>query len=83
MITMKTIMNQNQYMIVTQVSFILSVFNGNLADLKLKNIIGPRLGAKLIVNKNGLIFPMCSSMTLRRPQMALDSRYCQEEKKKF
>ena len=52
---------------------------GNLADLKLKNglfkhISGPRLGAKLIMNKNGLIFPMCSSMTLRRPQMSLDSR---------
>ena len=46
------------------------------ADLKLKNglfkhISGPRLGEKLIMNKNGLIFPMCSLLTLRRPQMSL------------
>ena len=53
---------------------------GNLADLKLKSglfkhISGPRLGTKLIMNKNGLLFTMCSSMTLRRPQTSLDSRY--------
>ena len=59
---------------------------GNLADLKLKSglfkhISGPRLGAKLIMNKNGLLFPMCSSMTLRRPQTSLDSRYLQEDMK--
>ena len=59
---------------------------GNLADLKLKNglfkhIGGPRLGATLVINKNGLIFPVCSSLTLRRPQMSLDSRYCQEDMK--
>ena len=27
---------------------------------------GPRLCARLVMNKNGLIIPMCSSMTLRR-----------------
>jgi hypothetical protein len=59
---------------------------GNLADLKLKSglfkhICGPRLGAKLIMNKNGLLFQMCSSMTLRRPQTSLDSRYFQEDMK--
>ena len=26
----------------------------------------PRLGTKLVMNKNGLIFPMCSSMTLHK-----------------
>ena len=65
---------------------VIFIREGNLADPKLKNglfkhISGPRLGAKLIMNKNGLIFPMCSSMTLRRPQMSLDSRYCQEFEK--
>ena len=59
---------------------------GNLAGLKLKSglfkrISGHRLGAKLIMNKNGLIFLMCSSMTLRRPQISLDSRYFQEDMK--
>ena len=44
---------------------------GKLADLKLKSglfkhISGPRLGARLVMNKNGLIIPMCSSMTLRK-----------------
>ena len=62
------------------------VREGNLADLKLKNglfmdISGPKLGATLIMYKNGLIFPLCSSLTLRRPQMSLDSRYCQEDMK--
>ena len=59
---------------------------GKLADLKLKSglfkhISGPRLGAKLIMNKNGLLFTMCGSMTPRRPQMSLDSRYFQEDMK--
>ena len=59
---------------------------GNLAGLKLKSglfkhISGPRLGANLIMNKNSLLFPMCSCMTLRRPQMSLDSRYFQEDMK--
>ena len=40
-------------------------------DLKFKNglffhISGPRLGATLIMNKNGLLFSICSSMTLRK-----------------
>jgi hypothetical protein len=44
----------------------------NLEDLKLYidifNDIGvPRLGTWLIMNKNGLLFPMCSSMTWHRP----------------
>ena len=47
------------------------VRQSNLADLKLKSglfkhISGPRLGVKLVMNKNGLIIPMCSSMTLRK-----------------
>ena len=51
----------------------------NLEDLKLYidifNDIGvPRLGTWLIMNKNGLLFPMCSSMTWHRPQTSLDSR---------
>ena len=59
---------------------------GNLADLKsksglFKHISGPRLGAKLIMNKSGLLFTMCSYVTLRRPQMSLDSRYFQEDMK--
>jgi hypothetical protein len=66
--------------------FRVKIREGNLADLKLKNghfkhITGPRLGAKLIMNKNGLLFTMCSYVTLRRPQMSLDSRYCQEDMK--
>ena len=32
-----------------------------------KHISGPRLCASLVMNKNGLLFPICSSMTLRRP----------------
>ena len=59
---------------------------GILAELKLKNglfkhIGGPRLGATLVKNKSGLIFTMYSSLTLRRPQMCLDSIYCQEDMK--
>ena len=44
-----------------------------------KHISGPRLGATLIMNKNGLLFLICSSMTLRRPQISLDSIYFQED----
>ena len=46
-----------------------------------KHISGPRLGATLIMNKNGLLFLICSSMTLRRPQTSLDSIYFQEDMK--
>ena len=47
------------------------------------DISGPKLGATLIMYKNGLIFPLCSSLTLRRPQMSLDSTYCQEDMKNW
>ena len=30
------------------------------------DIGGPRLCTRHVMNKNGLIFPMCSSMTLRK-----------------
>ena len=58
----------------------------HLTDLKSKNglftnISGPKLGATLIMNKNGLLFRMCSYVTLRRTQMSLDSRYFQEDMK--
>ena len=33
------------------------------------DIGGPRLGAKLIMNKNDLLFPMCSSMTAQTPNI--------------
>ena len=64
----------------------IDIRHGNLAGLKLKNglfkhISGPRLGATLIMNKNGLLFLICSSMTLRRPQTSLDSIYFQEDMK--
>ena len=71
---------------ITGVSELLNIRQGNLADLKsksglFKHISGPRLGAKLIMNKNGLLFTMCSYVTLPRPQMSLDSRYFQEDMK--
>ena len=43
-------------------------------DLFIDMVVPDYLGAKLIMNRNDLFFPMCTSMTLRRPQKSLDSR---------
>ena len=52
---------------------------GNYEDLILHidffiGIAVPRLGTKLVMNKNGLLFPMCCSMTKHRHKTSLDSR---------